>query len=114
MELRTTREVTSSDEAVVKDKLTRTRTQLTLLENEQAESFKEDLEYQHKSSAVVRKACQDEEERLRSHLENLQIEIEEEEARLFLGQNLTPKNFGGDSRGAPKNTWIKSKESWKD
>ena len=61
MELRTTREVTSSDEAVVKDKLTRTRTQLTLLENEQAQ-LAEDLEYQHKSSAVVRKACQDEEE----------------------------------------------------
>jgi len=80
-ELKTTREVTSSDEAVVKDKLTKTRTQLTLLENEQAQ-LAEDLEYQHKSSAVVRKACQDEEERLRSHLENLQIEIEEEENRL--------------------------------
>jgi len=81
-ELRTTREVTSSDEAVVKDKLTKTRTQLTILENEQAQ-LAEDLEYQHKSSAVVRKACQDEEERLRSHLENLQVEIEEEENRLF-------------------------------
>ena len=80
-ELKTSREVTSSDEAVVKDKLTKTRTQLTLLENEQAQ-LAEDLEYQHKSSAVVRKACQDEEERLRSHLENLQIEIEEEENRL--------------------------------
>ena len=88
MELRTTREVTSSDEAVVKDKLTRTRTQLTLLENEQAQ-LAEDLEYQHKSSAVVRKACQDEEERLRSHLENLQIEIEEEEARLFQAKSDT-------------------------
>lgn len=79
-ELRTTRAATSSDEAVVKDKLTKTRTQLTLLENEQAQ-LTEDLEYQHKSSAAVRKACQDEEHRLRKQIDELRKEAADEEER---------------------------------
>lgn len=79
---------TSSDEAVVNDKLTKTRTQLTLLENEQAQvegeirELTEDLQYQHKSSVTVRKAYQDEEIRLREQLEALNSQIKDEEERL--------------------------------
>lgn len=79
---------TSSDEAVVNDKLTKTRTQLTLLENEQAQvegeirELTEDLQYQHKSSVTVRKAYQDEEIRLREQLEAFNSQIKDEEERL--------------------------------
>jgi len=79
---------TSSDEAVVSDKLTKTRTQLTLLENEHAQvegeirELTEDLQYQHKSSVTVLKAYQDEEIRLREQLEALNGQIKDEEERL--------------------------------
>jgi len=87
--LQSSREATSSDEADVVDKLTRTRTELEFLESEQAHvegkllELTEDLEYQAKNSATVRKACTAEEARLRAALDALRVEIAEEEQRLY-------------------------------
>ena len=87
--LQSSREATSSDEADVVDKLTRTRTELEFLESEQAHvegkllELTEDLEYQSKNSATIRKACTAEEARLSAALDALRVEIAEEEQRLY-------------------------------
>ena len=87
--LQSSREATSSDEADVVDKLTRTRTELEFLESEQAHvegkllELTEDLEYQAKNSATIRKACTAEEARLSAALDALRVEIAEEEQRLY-------------------------------
>eukprot|EP00223_Ostreococcus_mediterraneus_P002214 CAMPEP_0179607088 /NCGR_PEP_ID=MMETSP0930-20121108/1757_1 /TAXON_ID=548131 ORGANISM="Ostreococcus mediterraneus, Strain clade-D-RCC1621" /NCGR_SAMPLE_ID=MMETSP0930 /ASSEMBLY_ACC=CAM_ASM_000580 /LENGTH=316 /DNA_ID=CAMNT_0021475539 /DNA_START=1323 /DNA_END=2274 /DNA_ORIENTATION=- len=78
-----------NDEADVVDKLTRTRTELEFLESEQAHvegkllELTEDLEYQSKNSATIRKACTAEEARLSAALDALRVEIAEEEQRLY-------------------------------
>jgi len=73
---------TSSDEKEVIEKITKTRTQLSLLEDEEAR-LTEDLAYQRKNSAATVKACQAESKRLQMQLMMMQetTKIEEEKLR---------------------------------
>lgn len=81
-ELREARKAaTSSDEKEVIEKLTRTRTQLYLLEDEEAR-LTEDLEYQRKNTAATVKACKAEAERLQKQLEKVRDETESEQENL--------------------------------
>lgn len=74
--------VTSNDEDKdVENKINSTRTRLSLLEDEEAR-LAENLEYQQKNSACVRKACQEEEKRLRKHLDEVRAEVENETAHM--------------------------------